>query len=190
MSPSPTSTVTKTRTADKKSIDEVLGRWDKKARVYSSETARDTDKRALATFSKYDPQGRGVIAKSDVQLGLRDLGIEVSAEQAAAALAQVGVTEKDQVDLPSFIKAADSFKVGIAGQAKEQTIAESLWELAVLAAQKAPSMLVKMITSKTQKDDTWVQELSADMKESKNAGSEPRDSSKTHEDEKGTSSLK
>lgn len=185
---SPSTTVTRSRPAEKKSIDEALGRWDKKARVYSNEAGKDTDKRVLAVFSKYDPAGRGVISKSDVQLGLRDLGIQVDSEAAGRALVKIGVADNGQVDLTSFIMAANTFKAGIAGKAKEQSIAESLWELVVMAVKKVPSLVMKIVKRKTKEEKEWVRDLSNSMADPTAADGQAK--TPKADDEKGTNSLK
>ncbi len=171
----------------KKSVDDVLGRWDKKARVYSNEAAKDTDKRALAVFSKYDTEGRGIIAKQNVAQALRDLGIDAGDKEIAAAFEKIGVMDTDRIDLSSFIQTAETFKTGIAGQVREQSIGESLWELVMLALQKTPSIIAKMLKPPSQEDKAWVKELSEGMT-GKNDPPSKDSSPGRKDDEKGNNS--
>jgi hypothetical protein len=174
----------------KKSVDDVLGRWDKKARVYSNEAAKDTDKRALAVFSKYDTEGKGIISKQNVAQALRDLGIEAGDQETTAAFEKIGVKDTDRIDLSCFIQTAETFKTGIAGKVREQTIAESLWELVMLALQKTPSIIAKMVNPPGQEDNAWMKELSQGMTGKNDPSSKNSPQSGRTEDEKGNDSPK
>lgn len=134
-------------------MDDVLGRWNQKAKVYSSESYKKTDSKLLAIFSKYDPNASGKIKAQDFTSAMRELGVEMDPARMPLALENAGLDKGQDIELRPFVKMAEFMQKGVAGN-REQNIGESLWELLVLVVQQVFKSVQKATAKQQAKDAT------------------------------------